>query len=638
MRRTAIGLLAGALGVWLPVASSAAETPLTAHSRRGGSVVLDREALVAYAADADNAALHRVDLLSGSVVSTPLGCAPEQVVLLGEGRVAVSLRACNRVDLLELDAAGEGRVTASAEVAPDPWGLAATPDGSLLVTSAWGHTLTGLDGRTLARRFAVDTAREPRGVAVTADGRRAFITHAVGDAVTVVDLAAVRDAGAASSARADGAAPALAPVRRVRALGARYRNRVDHAFNAGTLHPSASGAFAAVINDAGTRLFVPHLAVQNGAESSRMVFTSYGGVPVDEDTSLASVAVIGVRDEEPLDAHLPARTGPGHVQVNGDPRGTFAVAPGGAPCRQARAAAIAGDLLYVTSFGTGELVELDARSLDPAMSPRRTFAVGDGPSGVEVDAASGVAVVWNQHSHDLSIVSLASGGVERIPVAGDPLPPEIAAGRRLFHTERDPRISRDGRACAGCHPDGRDDGLVWKLGAGPRQTMMLAGRVDEGPYGWVGLQPSMEDNLTVTMHRLGGGGLPKERVAELAAFVQRGLRPPTLPPPSPEAAAKIARGRVIFGADEAGCAGCHALDHGGSDHAPHNVGSRSKTDHVDAFRTPPLRFVAGTAPYFHDGRYATLEALLDDNLDRMGSTSQLSRDDRDALLAFLRTL
>ena len=42
--------------------------------------------------------------------------------------------------------------------------------------------------------------------------------------------------------------------------------------------------------------------------------------------------------------------------------------------------------------------------------------------------------------------------------------------------------------------------------------------------------------------------------------------------------------------------------------------------------------------YFHDGRYATLEALLDDNLDRMGSTSQLKGEDREALLAFLRTL
>ena len=31
------------------------------------------------------------------------------------------------------------------------------------------------------------------------------------------------------------------------------------------------------------------------------------------------------------------------------------------------------------------------------------------------------------------------------------------------------RLSGDGRACASCHPDGRDDGLVWSTPNGPRQ-------------------------------------------------------------------------------------------------------------------------------------------------------------------------
>ncbi|APR75606.1 Hypothetical protein A7982_00952 [Minicystis rosea] len=48
--------------------------------------------------------------------------------------------------------------------------------------------------------------------------------------------------------------------------------------------------------------------------------------------------------------------------------------------------------------------------------------------------------------------------------------------------------------------------------------------------------------------------------------------------------------------------------------------------------------MSGTAPYFHDGRAATLEELIDENADRMGHTSHLSREDRAALIAFLRTL
>ena len=86
------------------------------------------------------------------------------------------------------------------------------------------------------------------------------------------------------------------------------------------------------------------------------------------------------------------------------------------------------------------------------------------------------------------------------------------------------------------------------------------------------------------------------------------------------------------------CSGCHALATDASDRAPHDVGSRGKNDAMGQFRTPPLLHIGATAPYFHDGRYATLEQLLTDNLDRMGQTTQLSPDDLRVLAAFLRTL
>ena len=51
-----------------------------------------------------------------------------------------------------------------------------------------------------------------------------------------------------------------------------------------------------------------------------------------------------------------------------------------------------------------------------------------------------------------------------------------------------------------------------------------------------------------------------------------------------------------------------------------------------------LRFVGGTAPYYHDGRFATLEALLRDTQGKMGWAKDLSDDDISALSMFLRTL
>src|SRR5262249_51030097 len=244
-------------------------------------------------------------------------------------------------------------------------------------------------------------------------------------------------------------------------------------------------------------------------------------------------------------------------------------------------------------------------------------------------------VAFGQLSHEISIVSLLSGAVERVFVGPDPLPKDVAAGRRLFVTERDRRISRDGRACAGCHPEGRDDGVVWKLGAGPRQTPTIVGRLGRGPFGWQAKHMDLEGNMRETMSRLGGTGLPDRELGYLARFVREGLSPPQR---TPQEGAVIARGRGLFTSEEVGCSTCHRLDTEASDRQLHDVGSRSRTDMTGAFRTPPLLFVGNTAPYFHDGRYPTLEALLADNFDRMGQTSQLEPQDLRALAAFLRTL
>lgn len=594
------------------------------QAARGGSVVIDRDRQVAYAADADNHAIFRVDLLSAEVVESALEGAPEQIVLLDGDRLAVTVRDRDEVAILAVDAFGAAVKVAAAPVPADPFGIALSPQGDLLVTSAFAHKVTALDVDTLDERWSIDVAREPRAVVVTPDGSRAFVTHLVGDALSVLDLA-------------EGAPT----PRRIHALGGLYRNRVDQAIGAGTLHTTAALGYAAVLSESGAKLFVPHVIEQNGASTTRSIPGAYGGVPVEEETSLASVAVVKTSDERALGdvrgAGAPSAALDKAAFIAQDPSLGFAVTPSAAPSRQARAVAIAGFRLLVASQGTNELIELDARSLDPAMSVKRRYAVGEGPKGVDVDPKAGIAVVWSQLSHELAIVSLASGAVERLPLATDPLPKDIAAGRRLFFSELDRRISRDGRACAGCHPDGRDDAVVWKLGAGPRQTPTLVGRLERGPYGWLGKHPTLEGNMAETISRLGGTGLPDADLKQLAVFLRKGLAAPSRAPLRADEP-KVARGRALFTSEAVGCSGCHRLETDESDRALHNVSSRGRDDTTDGFRTPPLLFVSATAPYFHDGRYATLEQLLEDNLDRMGQTTHLSPEDLGALAAFLRTL
>ncbi len=69
--------------------------------------------------------------------------------------------------------------------------------------------------------------------------------------------------------------------------------------------------------------------------------------------------------------------------------------------------------------------------------------------------------------------------------------------------------------------------------------------------------------------------------------------------------------------------------------------------HVGLFKSPSLRNVEFTAPYMHDGRFATLEAVMDHygrdikahpNLDGRLRRLRLSESQRAAVVAFLKTL
>jgi cytochrome c peroxidase len=184
-------------------------------------------------------------------------------------------------------------------------------------------------------------------------------------------------------------------------------------------------------------------------------------------------------------------------------------------------------------------------------------------------------------------------------------------GRLLFHGASDARISSDGRACASCHPDGRDDGLTWPTPHGARQTPMLAGRLSETtqPYGWQGDTATIGEHVTQTFQRLGGKGLNESEMNDLLAYLHAMDTPKSDESPDSKL---VARGRELFHAETVGCATCHTHEGVGSDGARHNVGGGAEVE------TPSLRLVAGTGPYFHDGRFATLGDMLRETKGKMG--------------------
>jgi len=607
------------------------------------------ETTFAYVADEDDNAIRTFDLEARKERAvTRLEGAPAQLMILADGRVAVTLRDKNRVQILEpasndVDAGLEARC--SAPVAAEPFGLAVTPDEArIVVTSAWGKKLSAFDAATLRPAFEVALPREPRAVLVDDDGQRAFVAHVVGATMSVVDLDtdahAVRAidlrikaprrtqsdlklrggcqgfalAKLAKSIEATDDEPAQAPL-----VGERPLPSAEH------VKPARR---APVVPRA--RVFAPMVTVDPGEAETRS--SGYGSSRNLVMAEAPTVSVVDGSAERPL-----AQT----FLADGQRRAGECLLP-----RAAAVSATRGSL-FVTCLGVDALLELDVRGVDPMRLERRRFHVPAGPTGVALDDHATRAVVWSQFDRALAMVSL-EGEAEPVvmragAVALAKLSPAEAIGRKLFHRTDDPRVSGDGRACASCHPDGREDALTWSTPDGPRQTIMLAGRLAKSaPYSWMGAHHDLEQHLTSTFQRLGGLGLRKEpgHFSELDALVAyiSTMRGPTREgePVSAARAALVARGAALFHAKDQGCASCHPG--GGTDLSTHDVGSGVAHDRHGEFDTPSLRFIGGTAPYFHDGRFDTLEALLSTPDAKMGHTLHLSRRDVDALTAYLETL
>ncbi|MBS2016865.1 MAG: hypothetical protein JST00_28525 [Deltaproteobacteria bacterium] len=602
----------------------------------------------AFVADEEEDAVVAVDLESKEVVArAPLGGTPGQLLLATDGTIVAVVRSTSSIAALRLVKGGTFREVARHATGHEPYGVAAT-EGKILVTSVGDARLETYAAAGLAPGPSVALRRDPRSVIVTASGKKAFVAHAVGSTTTAVDLTSPAALVArpismdlAERRRDFGHSPSMKPMApNLDFDGMPIPSKV---FEPPPLKISmtrtATQGFALTMVD--DEVLVPESLVLTGDKN--VISGGYGSF---EQSTLGSnvpyVARIGVVDEKPKATHF---SGPSD-------RVCFEQEKARA-CKLPRAAVSDGDRAYVACLDSNEVLVTDPKvdvehydhACEKALRERRRVEV-ERPSGLAVDRRREEVVVFSTFTRKLTIAPSKRAG-ETVSFA---LPrtmagpsEKVARGRTLFHETRDARISGDGRACASCHVDTREDGLVWPTPKGMRQTPMLAGRLDgTGPFGWNGEHATLPIHITATVANLGGKGLPADDLEALAAYLVTTRAPSRSA--APEAA--IARGKEIFESSEAECGSCHAEKTHFTDGETHLLASgppsgdpRSPSRGKDArFDTPSLRFVGMTAPYFHDGRYKTLEELVEKCDGTMGSTKQLSSNDRDALVAFLRTL
>jgi cytochrome c peroxidase len=280
--------------------------------------------------------------------------------------------------------------------------------------------------------------------------------------------------------------------------------------------------------------------------------------------------------------------------------------------------------------------------------------------------------------------------------ADNPLTPEkVALGRQLFFDER---LSGDGsRSCYSCHvcEKGLTDGLPKAVGAFNKQlprsspTLWNVGYYKE--FYWDGRSPSLEkqamaawtggnqgakaDEIVVKLNALqgyraqfqnvfGSDATPDNVVKAIASFERTIISGSTAwdrwKAGDTTAINQSAwRGWNIFQAIK--CNNCHdgVLF---TDQQYHNVGIgmdqkepdvgrfkvTNKPEDTGAFKTPTLRDIAKSAPYFHDGSVKTLEEAVDlmlaggkpnDHLDKKNlEKHNILPEQREDLLNFLRSL
>jgi cytochrome c peroxidase len=282
--------------------------------------------------------------------------------------------------------------------------------------------------------------------------------------------------------------------------------------------------------------------------------------------------------------------------------------------------------------------------------------------------------------------------------ADNPLTPEKAAlGRQLFFDER---LSGDGtRSCYSCHvcEKGLTDGLPKSIGAFgkqlPRSSPTLWNIGYHKELYWDGRSQSLEkqamaawtganmgakaDEIVAKLnklegyhdqfHKVFGADATADNVARAIAAFERTIITGDTPwdhwratgGDESRMSEEVRRGWKVF--QDVKCNNCHdgVLF---SDFQYHNVGIGMDQKEPDvgrfkvtnnpkdtgAFKTPTLRDIARSAPYFHDGSVGTLEEALDlmlaggkpnQYLDKTNlQKHEITKEQKADLIAFLRSL
>jgi len=519
--------------------------------------------------------------------------------------------ACRRSDEIKIVDAEFGTVLATLSVGRgyQPVGVAFAPNGTAaFVTCEGAEGLQKWNPTTRVKSLEVDLGAAPRGLAVSADSARVFVSRfrspdSQGEVweLNPMDLSLTRTITLARDTTTVDSPSAARGV-------ANYLSQV-------------------VISPDGRKAWLP----AKKDNISRGKFRD--GQPLEHDNTVrALVAQLSLTTNAELAAN----------RLDIDNTGLPVAA-----CFSPR-----GDLVFVAALANEQVAVIDAntRNTLPAISTADVGQlVGYAPSGLCVSPDGTKLYVHNfleRRVRVFDIGALTSGTGSGATLLGtvaltvtEPFTTGVLRGKRLFYNSEDPRLASEGYiSCVSCHLGGDHDGRTWDItqfGEGLRNTIDLRGRsgMGHGPLHWTANFDEVQDFEGQIRDLSGGSGLIIDppnpplgppnagRSTDLDALATYVASLGTMPRSPFRTVAGALTPAAVNGQahfTNKGCATCHGGTNftGSAPGVFHDVGTINASSGnrlgatLPGLDTPTLRGVWATAPHLHRGQAADLLSIF----------------------------
>lgn len=266
-----------------------------------------------------------------------------------------------------------------------------------------------------------------------------------------------------------------------------------------------------------------------------------------------------------------------------------------------------GTSAWISGMDSNNVIRVSiGTSGSPNLVRQATIDVGQGPTGLALDAARNRLYCLNHFDGTISVINTTTNAeiLPRIPFF-DPTPQAIRAGRPFLYDSHNNSILGQA-SCASCHIDGKSDLQAWDLGdpagsmktfnqscngglpvsgtcqdwhpmKGPTSTQVLQGIVGNGPMHWRGDREDLSAFTVGFTGLLGNATAPSPAQMQLLTdFVATISFPPQpnrtmtdgLPATVSGYSGSPSNGQTLFYgpavAGTVGCSVCHSLPTGGN--------------------------------------------------------------------------